>query len=155
MKAVRLALAGRERYLAFTVEAMFQLEERFGGTRELIDTMSANTRDGFAAACKAAAILADGAPTAARGTAPAMDHGTRGARVMAEFSRSMANVCGSGSLSWQSWWVSITASVWLQATMEVIALTASVAPKEVIRRLSASIFFFRGCKRPVPSKIPA
>lgn len=59
MKAVRIALAGRERHLAFTVEAMFQLEERFGGTRELIDTMSANTRDGFAAACKAAAILAE------------------------------------------------------------------------------------------------
>ena len=33
MKAVRLALAGRERYLAFTVEAMFQLEERFGGVQ--------------------------------------------------------------------------------------------------------------------------
>lgn len=59
MRAVRFELAGRERYLCFTVEAMFQLEERFGGTRELIDTMSANTRDGFAAACKAAAILAE------------------------------------------------------------------------------------------------
>ena len=47
MKAVRIALAGRERHLAFTVEAMFQLEERFGGVQELIEAVSANSREGF------------------------------------------------------------------------------------------------------------
>lgn len=59
MKAVKFALAGRERYLSFTVEAMFQLEERFGGTKELIDAMSENRREGFLAACQAAAVLAE------------------------------------------------------------------------------------------------
>ena len=35
MKAVKINLAGRERHLCFTVEAMFQIEERFGGAQEL------------------------------------------------------------------------------------------------------------------------
>ena len=47
MKAAKIELAGRERYLCFTVEAMFQIEERFGGAQ------------GFEAACGAAAILAE------------------------------------------------------------------------------------------------
>lgn len=59
MKAVKCSLAGRELYLAFTVDAMFQLEERFGGTAELIETISSGTRDGFQAACQAAAVLAE------------------------------------------------------------------------------------------------
>lgn len=57
MKAVKIELAGRERYLCFTVEAMFQIEERFGGAQELTDTMEANSRAGFEAACGATAIL--------------------------------------------------------------------------------------------------
>jgi len=59
MKAVKLPLAGRERYLCFTVEAMFQLREEFGGTGELLEAVKPDTREGFAAACKAAAILAE------------------------------------------------------------------------------------------------
>ena len=59
MKAVRIDLAGRERHLAFTVDAMFILEERFGGVQELIDAVSANSREGFQAACQAASILAE------------------------------------------------------------------------------------------------
>lgn len=59
MKAVRLALAGRERHLCFTVEAMFQLQDLYGGTGELLDLIQENSREGFAAACGAAAILAE------------------------------------------------------------------------------------------------
>lgn len=59
MKAVKIALAGRERYLALTVEAMFQMEEIFGGTAELTDILMRNDRESFSAACKAAAILAE------------------------------------------------------------------------------------------------
>ena len=59
MKAVKFNLAGRERYLAYTVEAMFQLEEQFGPVAELVETLQAPGRDGFAAACRAAAILAE------------------------------------------------------------------------------------------------
>ena len=59
MRAVKFPLAGRERYLAFTVEAMFQLEERFGGVQELIEAVSANSREGFQAACQAASVLAE------------------------------------------------------------------------------------------------
>ncbi len=59
MKAVKIELAGRTRYLAFTVEAMFQMQELFGGSAELIDAIRADNREGFDAACKAAAILAE------------------------------------------------------------------------------------------------
>lgn len=59
MKAVKLTLAGRERYLTFTVEAMFQIQEQFGGPTELIEAVQDGGRCGFAAACKAAAILAE------------------------------------------------------------------------------------------------
>ena len=59
MKAVKFPLVGQERYLTFTVEAMFQVQEQFGSTGELIDAMQGSGRDGFSAACKAAAILAE------------------------------------------------------------------------------------------------
>lgn len=59
MKAVKFDLAGRTRHLALTVEAMFQLDEEFGGSQGLADALQAGGRDGFAAACRAAAILAE------------------------------------------------------------------------------------------------
>lgn len=59
MKAVKVSLAGRERYLAFTVEAMFQIEEQFGGSGELLEALKDGGREGFSAACRAAAILAE------------------------------------------------------------------------------------------------
>lgn len=67
MKAVKFNLAGRERYLAYTVEAMFQLEELFGPVAELVETLQAGGRDGFAATCRAAAILAEQGELARRG----------------------------------------------------------------------------------------
>lgn len=59
MKAVKRELAGRECHLAFTVEAMFQIEEAFGGPAQLLETMQRGGREGTAAACRAAAILAE------------------------------------------------------------------------------------------------
>lgn len=59
MKAVKIELAGRVRYLSFTVEAMFQIQEQFGGPGELMEALRDSGRDGFAAACKSAAILAE------------------------------------------------------------------------------------------------
>lgn len=59
MRAVRIELAGRERYLCFTVEAMFRIEEEFGGTRNLIEVIADNSREGLSALCAAAAILAE------------------------------------------------------------------------------------------------
>lgn len=59
MKAVKFDLLGRTRYLSYTVEAMFRLQEEFGGVAELLDAVQDNSRDGFAAACKTAAILAE------------------------------------------------------------------------------------------------
>jgi len=67
MKAVKINLAGRTRYLAFTVEAMFQIEEVFGGSGELIEAIKPGTREGFSAACKAAAILAEQGELVRRG----------------------------------------------------------------------------------------
>ena len=47
MKAVKINLAGRVRYLAFTGEAMFQMRDKLGGTSQLLDNMKADTREGF------------------------------------------------------------------------------------------------------------
>ena len=52
MKSVKINLAGRVRYLAFTVEAMFQIQEVFGGSGEMIEAIKGDTREGFSAACK-------------------------------------------------------------------------------------------------------
>ncbi|MBD5098290.1 MAG: hypothetical protein HDT35_01855 [Clostridiales bacterium] len=59
MKVVKFDLAGRTCYLSYTVEAMFQVEEVFGNVHGLIDAIQASGRDGFSAACRAAAILAE------------------------------------------------------------------------------------------------
>lgn len=59
MKSVKINLAGRVRYLAFTGEAMFQMRDKFGGTSQLLEDMKADTREGFSIACEAAAILAE------------------------------------------------------------------------------------------------
>ena len=59
MRAVRIELAGRERYLCFTVEAMFRIEEEFGGTKNLTELIADNSREGLSALCTAAAILAE------------------------------------------------------------------------------------------------
>lgn len=60
MKAVKIALAGRERYLCFTVEAMFQIQEQFGGPSELIEAIRNERRDGFSTACRAAILAEQG-----------------------------------------------------------------------------------------------
>lgn len=59
MKAVKITLAGREQYLAYTGEAMFQLQEKFGTAAELLGAIGKNTREGLSVACEAAAILAE------------------------------------------------------------------------------------------------
>lgn len=59
MRAVKFDLAGRKCHLAFTVEAMFQLDEQFGSTQGLVDAIQSGGRDGFSSACRAAAILAE------------------------------------------------------------------------------------------------
>lgn len=59
MKAVKITLAGRTQYLAYTGEAMFQLQEKFGTAAELLGAIGRNTRDGLSVACEAAAILAE------------------------------------------------------------------------------------------------
>ena len=58
MKAIKITLAGRERYLAFTGEAMFKIGEEFGGTSELLKRTEANNRESLKTAAKAAEILA-------------------------------------------------------------------------------------------------
>lgn len=57
MKTVKITTGGRERYLAFTGEAMFQIQEQFGGVRGLMEKIGPDTRESFQAVCEAAAIL--------------------------------------------------------------------------------------------------
>lgn len=59
MKAIKINLAGRERYLAFNGEAMFKLREEFGGVTETLEALKGDTRDSLDATCRAAAILAE------------------------------------------------------------------------------------------------
>lgn len=59
MRAVKIVLAGRERYLAFTGEAMFRINDDYGGATALLESMKADTREAFEIACAAAAILAE------------------------------------------------------------------------------------------------
>lgn len=59
MKAVKITLAGRERYLAFTGEAMFWMQEKFGSAAELLEAIRGNTREGFSVVCETAAVLAE------------------------------------------------------------------------------------------------
>lgn len=59
MRAVKINLASRELHLAFTVEAMFQIQDKFGGSGELVEAIRDGGREGFHAACCAATILAE------------------------------------------------------------------------------------------------
>lgn len=59
MKAVKAVLAGRAQYLAFTVDAMFQIQEEFGGPGGLIELLQGDGRESYSAACRAAVILAE------------------------------------------------------------------------------------------------
>lgn len=59
MKAIKITLAGRERHLVFTGEAMFRIQEKWGGSSALLEAIQPNTREGLLNACDAAAILAE------------------------------------------------------------------------------------------------
>lgn len=59
MKSIKITLAGRERYLTFTGEAMFRIRDEYKSTTELLELMKKDTREGFMTACTAAAILAE------------------------------------------------------------------------------------------------
>lgn len=59
MKAVKISVEGEAYHLALNGEAMFQIRDEFGSTRLLLETIEQDTREGFAAACSAAAILAE------------------------------------------------------------------------------------------------
>ena len=59
MKAVKITVANAEYYLMFDGEAMFTIRDEYGGAKLLLETMEQDTREGFLAACNAAAILAE------------------------------------------------------------------------------------------------
>ena len=59
MKAVKIKLADRECYLAFTGEAMFRIRDEYTSTAELLDVIKADTQEGYHTACAVAALLAE------------------------------------------------------------------------------------------------
>lgn len=59
MKAAKITVSDTEYYLVFDGEAMFQIRDEFGGTKLLLEKIEQDTREGFAATCTAAAILAE------------------------------------------------------------------------------------------------
>ena len=59
MKAVEIKLNERGYYLAFNGEAMFKIQEDFGGSENLIDILKQNTRESFVTLCEVVAFLAE------------------------------------------------------------------------------------------------
>lgn len=59
MKAITIQIGGKERYLAFTGEAMFTVREQYGSAEALLDATKPDTREGFSTLCAAVAILAE------------------------------------------------------------------------------------------------
>lgn len=59
MKAAKYAVEGTTYYLVLDGEAMFQIRDTFGGTKLLLEQLEQDTREGFDAACTAAAIMAE------------------------------------------------------------------------------------------------
>ena len=59
MKAAKITVSGAVYYLVFDGEAMFQIRDEFGGAKLLLEKLQEDTREGFTAACTAAAILAE------------------------------------------------------------------------------------------------
>ena len=59
MKARRITLAGQDYYLVFNGQAMFEVEDRFGGATKLLDAVNTPGRDGFESLCGGLAILAE------------------------------------------------------------------------------------------------
>lgn len=59
MKAVKITLAGVTLSLAFNGEAMFQIRDDFGSVSALLEMVGQDTREGFAATCRAVALLAE------------------------------------------------------------------------------------------------
>lgn len=59
MKAVKISLAGRKCFLAFTGEAMFRIRDDYGGVAAILEAIKPDTREGLAVACKTAALLAE------------------------------------------------------------------------------------------------
>lgn len=57
MKAAKFTVEGTVYYLVLDGEAMFQIRDTFGGTKLLLEQIEQDTREGFDAACTAAAFL--------------------------------------------------------------------------------------------------
>lgn len=59
MKAAKMTVAGVTYYLVFDGEAMFMLRDIYGGTQLALEAIEPDTREGFAATCTIAALLAE------------------------------------------------------------------------------------------------
>lgn len=59
MRVITIKIAGVERYLLFNGAAMFAFRDEFEGPTEVLEAISADTRDGFTTTCKAIALLAE------------------------------------------------------------------------------------------------
>ncbi len=95
-----------------------------------------------------------GAPIEARGTPPAIDHGTSGAMTAAEFSSIMASFSLSFSVSAHSCSHSMMVKVWLQATMPATIDVRSTDIYGVVSKARFSVTFFTLQRSPVFLKIP-
>jgi len=59
MKAVKVTIAKKEYYLYFNGNAMFESRDKYGGIEQLNNALDEKTREGFAAICDTAALLAE------------------------------------------------------------------------------------------------
>lgn len=59
MKAAKFTVGETAYFLVLDGEAMFQIRDDYGSTRLLLETIEADTREAFEAACAAAALMAE------------------------------------------------------------------------------------------------
>jgi hypothetical protein len=59
MKAAKITILDETYFLVLDGEGMFEIRDAFGGSKPLCEIMEQDTREGFDATCKAAAILAE------------------------------------------------------------------------------------------------
>jgi hypothetical protein len=59
MKTIRVEIGKKTYYLAFTVGAMFEIQDKHGGVKQFLETLDGHTRAGIDAICEATALLAE------------------------------------------------------------------------------------------------
>jgi hypothetical protein len=59
VKAVKVTIGKKKYYLAYNGTAMFEIQDMYGGLKQLMDLLGENNRKSFDAVCEVTALLAE------------------------------------------------------------------------------------------------